>query len=76
MAAEGLWMSIEKRVRLHLVRQTHLHLVRQTQEKHLSQRQASEASGDRRPAVQTPGAIMEAAGGRRPGILPARPGLE
>jgi len=37
MAAEGLWMSIEERERSHLVRQT--------QEKHLSQRQASERLG-------------------------------
>jgi len=37
MAGEGLWMSIEERERSHLVRQT--------QEKHLSQRQASERLG-------------------------------
>jgi transposase len=37
MAAEGLWMSIAERERSHLVRQT--------QEKHLSQRQASERLG-------------------------------
>src|SRR5208337_208989 len=34
------------------------------------------APGDRGPAVQTPGAIVEAAGGRRPGVAPARAGLE